>query len=240
MVLDTDLPENLTAVPAGHGKLQRVMVGILLGGYSNKYKHRKQKEKRRGKKRKETSHELTVGSALSLIRNLLRLKLSLRILDQLKELIFVFPWIQKNQNQLRQHKQNWKQTQNYQAVHSLPDELGGGLPQNVRNQLIDLSYQPNFKRSQHSLKMWQKKKIRAVKQRRLDLIGVSLVKRECIHCSMACFVCYVWECQVRAPLKKLPELQPSSSNHHLLIAVPNISVLSVEKTFHLELRILWY
>lgn len=35
----------------------------------------------------------------------------------------------------------------------------------------------------------------------------------------------------------LPELQPSSSNH-LLIAVPNISVLSVEKTFHLELRIL--
>lgn len=198
MVLDTDLPENLTAVPAGHGKLQRVMVGILLGGYSNKYKHRKQKEKRRGKKRKETSHELTVGSALSLIRNLLRLKLSLRILDQLKELIFVFPWIQKNQNQLRQHKQNWKQTQNYQAVHSLPDELGGGLPQNVRNQLID------------------------------------------IHCSMACFVCYVWECQVRAPLKKLPELQPSSSNHHLLIAVPNISVLSVEKTFHLELRILWY
>lgn len=217
MVLDTDLPENLTAVPAGHGKLQRVMVGILLGGYSNKYKHRKQKEKRRGKKRKETSHELTVGSALSLIRNLLRLKLSLRILDQLKELIFVFPWIQKNQNQLRQHKQNWKQTQNYQAVHSLPDELGGGLPQNVRNQLIDLSYQPNFKRSQHSLKMWQKKKIRAVKQRRLDLIGVSLVKRECIHCSMACFVCYVWECQVRAPLKKTAwtaaeQQQPPSVN----------------------------
>lgn len=239
MVLDTDLPENLTAVPAGHGKLQRVMVGILLGGYSDKHKHRKQKEKRRGKKRKETLHELTVGSALSLIRNLLRLKLSLRILDQLKELIFVFPWIQKNQNQLRQHKQKRK-TKNYQAVHSFPDELGGGLPQNVRNQLTDLSYQLNFKRSQHSLKMCRK--IRAVKQRRLDLIGVSLVKRECIHCSMACFVCYVWECQVRAPLKKknqtLPELQPSSSNHQL-IAVPNISVLWVEKTFHLELRILW-
>lgn len=210
MVLDTDLPENLTAVPAGHGKLQRVMVGILLGGYSNKYKHRKQKEKRRGKKRKETSHELTVGSALSLIRNLLRLKLSLRILDQLKELIFVFPWIQKNQNQLRQHKQNWKQTQNYQAVHSLPDELGGGLPQNVRNQLIDLSYQPNFKRSQHSLKMWQKKKNQGSEtaqtglnwgqpgQKRvhplfygmfcvlcLRVSGQSTIKKNCLNCSRA-------------------------------------------------------
>lgn len=49
------------------------------------------KRKGEARQRKETSHELTVGSALSLIRNLLRLKLSLRILDQLKELIFVFP-----------------------------------------------------------------------------------------------------------------------------------------------------
>lgn len=30
MILYADLPEDLTAVPAGHGKLQRVMVGILL------------------------------------------------------------------------------------------------------------------------------------------------------------------------------------------------------------------
>lgn len=30
MILDADLPENLTAIPAAHGELQRVMVGILL------------------------------------------------------------------------------------------------------------------------------------------------------------------------------------------------------------------
>lgn len=30
MVLHADLPEDLTAVPAGHGKLQRVVVGVLL------------------------------------------------------------------------------------------------------------------------------------------------------------------------------------------------------------------
>lgn len=29
MILDADLPEDLTAIPAGHGELQRVMV---LGG----------------------------------------------------------------------------------------------------------------------------------------------------------------------------------------------------------------
>lgn len=30
MILYTDFPEDLTAIPAGHGKLQRVVVGILL------------------------------------------------------------------------------------------------------------------------------------------------------------------------------------------------------------------
>lgn len=30
MILHTDLPEDLAAVPAGHGELQRVMVGALL------------------------------------------------------------------------------------------------------------------------------------------------------------------------------------------------------------------
>lgn len=30
MILYTDLPEDLAAIPAGHGKLQRVVVGILL------------------------------------------------------------------------------------------------------------------------------------------------------------------------------------------------------------------
>ncbi len=30
MILYTDLPEDLAAIPAGHGELQRVVVGILL------------------------------------------------------------------------------------------------------------------------------------------------------------------------------------------------------------------
>lgn len=30
VILDADLPEDLAAIPAGHGKLQRVVVGILL------------------------------------------------------------------------------------------------------------------------------------------------------------------------------------------------------------------
>lgn len=41
------------------------------------------------KEKQSATVQLTVGSGLSLIRNLLRLKLSLRILDQLKALIFV-------------------------------------------------------------------------------------------------------------------------------------------------------
>lgn len=32
MILHADLPEDLAAIPAGHGKLQRVMVGVLLRG----------------------------------------------------------------------------------------------------------------------------------------------------------------------------------------------------------------
>lgn len=30
MILHADLPEDLAAVPAGHGELQRVVVGVLL------------------------------------------------------------------------------------------------------------------------------------------------------------------------------------------------------------------
>lgn len=43
----------------------------------------------RGRADGERAGRLTAGSALSLIRKRLRLKLSLRILDQLKALIFV-------------------------------------------------------------------------------------------------------------------------------------------------------
>lgn len=83
VVLHADLPEDLAAIPAGHGELQRVVVGALL--------HDNRVEGESGRRRQQTGQVLglTDGSALSLIRNLLRLKLSLRILAQLKELIFV-------------------------------------------------------------------------------------------------------------------------------------------------------
>lgn len=124
VILYTDFPEDLTAIPAGHGKLQRVVVGILLedaeadirmgGGkkinktdarwirerekWSKEKQNRRmrKKAKHKGKERRqEALNGLTVGSALSLIRNRLRLKLSLRTLDQLKALIFVYPWIKE-------------------------------------------------------------------------------------------------------------------------------------------------
>jgi len=49
-----------------------------------------EEERRRGAE-PEVGYGLTAGSALSLIRNRFRLKLSLRTLDQLKALIFVYP-----------------------------------------------------------------------------------------------------------------------------------------------------
>lgn len=51
MVFHTYLPKNLTAVPGGHGELQRVMVGVLLSRRDRKkprdeYTQRKEQERR--------------------------------------------------------------------------------------------------------------------------------------------------------------------------------------------------
>lgn len=90
VILHADLPEDLTAIPAGHGELQRVVVGVLLKDEEADLSIDAGKN-RLCERKGSVMYGLTVGSALSLIRNLLRLKLSLRTLDQLKALIFVYP-----------------------------------------------------------------------------------------------------------------------------------------------------
>lgn len=56
MILNADLPKDLTAIPAGHGELQRVVVGVLLQDTQADKSDMSMDEgtQHRGKKRRES------------------------------------------------------------------------------------------------------------------------------------------------------------------------------------------
>lgn len=86
VIFHTDFPEDFTAVSAGHQKVQRVLIWALRETKtSEKSKH--------GHILHFTTRfwGLTLRSGRSLMRKRFLLKLSLRTLAQLKELIFVWP-----------------------------------------------------------------------------------------------------------------------------------------------------